>query len=192
LQLDSIFSAIEKPLSNSAILRKQQRHVFGTKCTGLSRAGLVARAIRHAVPGIRETLPGPVRWHANLSRSNNRDHDFVGIFSADNIVQLIDIVDECTEPDDCEYASLSVAGGSCGRARCSDLHPAYRRYRGARARSDALERGDRYGAVWDYLLGYSTCRWKRFPRRIRLSHQGRPLPQRPGPGHVVLFRRKRE
>jgi hypothetical protein len=26
-------------------------------------------------------------------------HDLVGVFSADNIVQLIDIVDECTDPD---------------------------------------------------------------------------------------------
>ncbi|WNV08900.1 hypothetical protein [Tardiphaga sp. 709] len=37
--------------------------------------------------------------------------DLVGVFSADNILQLIIIVNECTEPDDCEYARLSVPGG---------------------------------------------------------------------------------
>jgi hypothetical protein len=32
-----------------------------------------------------------------------------GIFSPDNILLLIDVVDERTEMDSCEYARLSVA-----------------------------------------------------------------------------------
>ncbi|KZD20349.1 hypothetical protein A4A58_19100 [Tardiphaga robiniae] len=36
--------------------------------------------------------------------------DLVGVFSADNIVQLIDIVDECTEPDECEYTRMGPGG----------------------------------------------------------------------------------
>ena len=34
-------------------------------------------------------------------------HDFVGVFFADNIRQLIIIVDECTEPDECEYTRMT-------------------------------------------------------------------------------------
>jgi hypothetical protein len=39
-------------------------------------------------------------------------HDLVGIFTADNILQLIVIVivDECSEPDDCEYTRLPSGG----------------------------------------------------------------------------------
>jgi hypothetical protein len=36
--------------------------------------------------------------------------DLVGVFSADNIHQLIIIVDECTEPDECEYTRMGPGG----------------------------------------------------------------------------------
>jgi hypothetical protein len=37
-------------------------------------------------------------------------HDLVGIFVAQNIGRLADLVDECTEPDDCEFLRMPAGG----------------------------------------------------------------------------------
>lgn len=38
-------------------------------------------------------------------------HDLVGISSVDSILQLIVIIDECTDPGACEYTRLRFPGG---------------------------------------------------------------------------------
>lgn len=38
-------------------------------------------------------------------------HDLVGIYSVDSILQLIVIIDECTDPGACEYTRLRFPGG---------------------------------------------------------------------------------
>jgi len=38
------------------------------------------------------------------------EHDIVGIFVADEMNDLLVAVDECTDPDDCEYIELPVGG----------------------------------------------------------------------------------
>ena len=39
------------------------------------------------------------------------NHEFVGIFWAENEKQLFWLIDECTDPSACEYAELDIAGG---------------------------------------------------------------------------------
>jgi hypothetical protein len=38
------------------------------------------------------------------------EHDIVGFFVADEMADLLIAVDECTDPDDCEYVELPVGG----------------------------------------------------------------------------------
>jgi hypothetical protein len=43
-----------------------------------------------------------------------KDWDLVGFFAADDIDDLVDAVDECTDVDACEYVELPPAA-SCGQ-----------------------------------------------------------------------------
>lgn len=38
-------------------------------------------------------------------------HDLVGIYSVETIRQLIFIIDECTDPEACEYTRQPFSGG---------------------------------------------------------------------------------
>jgi hypothetical protein len=117
-------------------------------------------------------------------------HDLVGIFSADNIVQLADIVDECTEPDDCEYARLSVAGGIMWTSPAIPIPiPPTDDEDGSEPDPMPWSEAIVTERWWDYLHSYSTCRWKRFFPNDPPAPARPVLPQRPGPGHVVPFKR---
>lgn len=119
-------------------------------------------------------------------------HDLVGIFSVDNIHQLIVIVDECTEPDGCEYARMRP-GGIMWTSPAIPV-PIARPEDSDGSEPDPMPWADATVTErwWDFLYGYLTCRWKRlFPDDP--PEPAKPaLPQRPGPGQVVPFRKKRE
>jgi hypothetical protein len=98
--------------------------------------------------------------------------DLVGVFSADSIIQLIDIIDECTEPDACEYARLPPGGimwtspatpipiDVLGDADLGDPDPI--------PWSDASFTE----LWWSYVFGYATCRCAKEIVASQLVHFG--------------------
>eukprot|EP01035_Chromulina_nebulosa_P011591 gene11591-15483_t len=114
--------------------------------------------------------------------------DLVGIFSADSVEQLILTVDECTEPDSCEYARLSVAGGIMWASPAIPIPIEFP------DDSDFTEPDPMPWSEatlterwWNYLHGYEKCRWKPF---FPDSPSASALPKRNGPGQVVPFKKR--
>ena len=118
--------------------------------------------------------------------------DLVGIFFVENIHQLIVTVDECTEPDGCEYARLRVAGGIIWTS------PAVPIPIDLPEDDDLIEPDPMpWGAAcvterwWNFLYGFEVCRWKPF------FPDSPPEPAAPkavdhqGPGQVVPFKKRR-
>ncbi|WP_441242505.1 hypothetical protein [Tardiphaga sp. 768_D3_N2_1] len=119
-------------------------------------------------------------------------HDLVGVFSADNIVQLIDIVDECTEPDECEYTRMGPGGIMWGSPAIPIPIAIPEDADGGEPDPMPWGEASVTETWWDYFYGYATYRWKRFFPDEPPRPKQPTLPQRPGPGHVVPFRKKRE
>jgi hypothetical protein len=91
-------------------------------------------AVTHAIPRILLFALQRLYWGRQdgmprISFELSRPMISSGIFSSDNILLLIDVVNERTEMDSCEYAGLSVAEHRVNQSRNPDPHPADRRYR---------------------------------------------------------------
>lgn len=89
-------------------------------------------------------------------------HDLVGVFSADNIDQLIILIDECTEPDACEYTRMGP-GGLMWESPAVPI-PVKLPQDDDGGEPDPVP----WAAVsvteawWNYFYGHARCRWKRF------------------------------
>jgi hypothetical protein len=118
-------------------------------------------------------------------------HDLVGVFSVDNIRQLIMIVDECTEPDACEYTRLGPGAimWTSPAIPIPILLP--EEIDGSEPDPMPWEGASLSESWWDYFYGYAKCRWKRFFPDDPIEPLDPVLPQRPEPGQVIAFKKRR-
>jgi hypothetical protein len=115
--------------------------------------------------------------------------DLVGVFVARNVADLAIVVDECTDPWDCEYIVLGV-GGIMWSSPAIPIPIEL-------PEDDTFDDPMPWAAAtitdswWDYFYGFAKPRWKPiFPDRRTEPPQPEP-PEKPGPGHVVPFNRRR-
>jgi hypothetical protein len=115
------------------------------------------------------------------------NQDLVGIFVARNVGQLAAAVDECTEPEDCEYIVL----GTGGIIWLSKAIPIPIDLPEDESFDDPMpwDGASLTDSWWNYFYGLETDDW------IPIDPDRPPPPPEPpertGPGHVVPFQRKR-
>ena len=112
------------------------------------------------------------------------DHDTVGFFVADKMDDLLVAVDECTDPDSCEYIELRPGGimwtspaiAIPRNAGDDEIEEESEKLPWARATLSEL--------WWSVVLGHTDEEWTEFfpgsPQKLKKA-PSRPL----GPGRVV-------
>jgi hypothetical protein len=120
------------------------------------------------------------------------DHDIVGFFVADEMDDLLIAVDECTEPEDCEYVELPAGGILWSSpAIAVPFDPGDVEDKNA---DDDQElpwaKAELSETWWNVVYGYSDDKWTPFfpdqPRKPRPTAPPRPM----GPGRVVPYRKR--
>jgi hypothetical protein len=119
--------------------------------------------------------------------------DLVGVFYARDTDELALIVDECTDPGSCEYQRMKT-GGIMWTSPAIPV-PIETPEDANGTEDDPIPwNGAALTESWfDSFYGYATGKWK-----MLVPDGGEPffpdapaLPQLPGPGHVVPFRKRR-
>lgn len=118
-------------------------------------------------------------------------HDFVGIYSVDTILQLIVIVDECTDPGACEYTRLRAPGGVMWEAPAISV-PVERPEDADGSEPDPVPWGEASVTErwFNVIYGYEECRWKRFYPDNPPAPAKPISPQPHEPGRVLPFKRR--
>jgi hypothetical protein len=120
-------------------------------------------------------------------------HDLVGIFVAQNIHRLAILIDECTDPGDCEFLRLPAGGvmwtspavpipieRSDDNDDLGDPDPV------PWARATLTE------SWWSGFHGYIDDDWiPLFPEDPKPPPPVPPTPRPAGPGQVVLFKKRK-
>lgn len=121
---------------------------------GLPRSGLVF---------FREILPGPVRLMPAYLVRLIETHDLVGIYSVESIQQLIVLIDECTDPESCEYTRFRAPGGIMWGSPAVSI-PVERQPDADGSEPDPIpwEGASFTERWWNLVYGYDRSRWKRF------------------------------
>lgn len=114
-------------------------------------------------------------------------HDLVGIYYVETILQLIVIIDECTDPGACEYTRLTFPGGIMWESPAVSV-PVERPGGTDGSEPDPVpwEAASVTERWFNVIYGYEKCRWKRFypdeppepikPKLLPKLEQGRVIP----------------
>jgi hypothetical protein len=117
--------------------------------------------------------------------------DLVGIFVARNVDVLAIAVDECTDPWDCEYIVLGVGGIMWTSPAIPIPIELPEELDGSETDPMPWGAATMTDSWWDYFHGFTKLRWKPiFPDRTPDPLPPEP-PEKPGPGHVVPFKKRR-
>jgi hypothetical protein len=123
-----------------------------------------------------------------------RDCDLVGVFFARDTDELMMLVDECTDPGACEYQRMKT-GGIMWTSPAIPV-PIETPEDADGTEDDPIPwNGASLTESWfDSFYGYAKGKWKLLvPDGDEPYGPPAPaLPQRPGPGHVVPFRKRRD
>jgi hypothetical protein len=120
------------------------------------------------------------------------DHDIVGFFVADEMDDLLIAVDECTEPEDCEYVELPVGGILWSSpAIAVPLDPGDCEDENADVGEELpWAKAELSETWWNVVYGLTDDEWTEFfpgrPRKPRPKAPLRPM----GPGRVVPYRKR--
>lgn len=117
-------------------------------------------------------------------------HDLVGIYSVETILQLIIIIDECTDPGACEYARLRAPGGVMWVSPAVPV-PVERPLDMDGSEPDPIpwEGASFTERWWNVIHGYDASRWKRFFPDEPLDNP-EPSPSSTEQARVIPFRKE--
>jgi len=118
-----------------------------------------------------------------------KNRDLVGFFAADDLIDLMDTVDECTDPGACEYAELPLGGIMWSSpAKAIPLIPGLED--GSEPEPMPWGGAELTELWWNFVYGFAEVEWIPFDDEPEPPEAPGPSGRQIAPGKVIPLRRK--